>query len=350
MLHTTSNHVHLSKDDALVTKLAATAIQERASILYHKAIAGYGLSALYITLTFICLFTPAILFFKQVAEYTLYIMLGFLLSGFISFILRQERLMVVSFLCCGILCLHLKSSGNNQMRLAPVTTSPSLTVSHINLANAENNYDSVINYILDLKTDFISFQELTPDWNAQLRHKLSDQYPFIHTMTRLDQYGMGFFSKESFELVDTVYYNDVPTLICALRMEEDYLCNIVSCQMIPPVNQAAYVFIDNHFNYLAEYMQEMDGSIIVLGDMHLTPWSSEIQKFKTKSRLQDSRRDINARNLDGTISLPRIPVEHIFYCDKFECTSFSELGNEIVGRVGITGTYQLHQDHAVMVN
>jgi len=39
--------------------------------------------------------------------------------------------------------------------------------------------------------------------------------------------------------------------------------------------------------------------------------------------------------------LPRIPVEHILYTDLFECTSFSEIGNALVGRIGITGTYQL---------
>ena len=99
--------------------------------------------------------------------------------------------------------------------------------------------------------------------------------------------------------------------------------------------------ISQHFGLLSDYLVRLDDAVIVLGDMHLPPWSSEVQSFKTLSRLEDSRRDINPRNVDGSMSLPRIPVDHIFYCDKFECTSFSELGNTNVGRVGITGTYQL---------
>ena len=256
--------------------------------------------------------------------------------------------MVVSFICCSILCLHLKSSSNRQMRLATVTSNPSLSVTHINLANAENNYDSVINYLLGLEADFISFQELTPDWNAELTRRLSPKFSFIHTMTRLDQYGMGFFSKHPFLSIDTVYYNQIPNLSASLQLGEDQVCHILSCQVIPPVNQAACTAISNHFTYLTRYMQDLVGCFIVLGDLHLPPWSSEIQKFKSMSSLLDSRRDINPRNIDGSMSLPRIPVDHIFYCKKFECTSFSELGNATVGRVGITGTYQLHNGHEEM--
>ena len=256
--------------------------------------------------------------------------------------------MIASFICCCILCLHLKASANKQMRLATVTANPSLSISHINLANAENNYDSVINYLIKLDADLISFQELTPDWNAELTRRLGSEFSYIHTMTRLDQYGMGFFSKIPFLSVDTVHYNQIPNLTATIQLGDDQLCHILSCQVMPPVNQAAYATIDKHFNYLTKYMNGLVGCFIVLGDMHLPPWSSEIQKFKSTSNLLDSRRDINPRNIDGSMSLPRIPVEHIFYCQKFECTSFSELGNATVGRVGIKGTYQLHNGHAEM--
>jgi endonuclease/exonuclease/phosphatase (EEP) superfamily protein YafD len=232
------------------------------------------------------------------------------------------------------------------MRLAAVTESPSLSVTHINLGNAENNYDSVINYLLGLDADFISFQELTPDWDKELTRRLGSEFKYIHTMTRLDQYGMGLFSKMPFLSMDTVYYKEIPNLAASIQLDEDETCHILSCQVMPPVNQAAFASIEKHFTHLARYMNGQVGCFIVLGDLHLPPWSSEIQKFKLLSNLQDSRRDINPRNIDGSMSLPRIPVEHIFYCKKFECTSFSELGNATVGRVGITGTYQLHDEYA----
>lgn len=330
----------------MIAKVAGTEIRAQASTLYHKAVADYGLSTLIVLLTAVCLFTPQVLFLKQVAANTLYIMLALLLAGFFFFLIEHERLMVISFFCCCVLCIHLKSSANKQMRLAAVTANPSLNISHINLSNAESEYDSVIQYLLKLNTDFLSIQELTPDWKEELIEGLSGRFQYFHTMTRLDQYGMGFFSKFPLLSVDTLYYQNIPSLTCSIKIDSTQKCHILSCQGIPPVSQSAFTAIDRHFNYLSEYLKNINGSIIVLGDLHLPPWSSEIQRFKSMSRLQDSRRDINPRHLDGSVSLPRIPVEHIFYCEKFECTSFSEAGNDRVGRVGITGTYQLHNGYA----
>lgn len=325
----------------MIAKVTSVIFQEPSSSIPYKALSEYALTALFVFITGVCLFTPPQLFFKQIASVTLYVMLSFLVTGFILYLVKAERLMVISFICCSVLCLHMKASANKEMRLAPVSTSPSLKVSHISLGNAENNYDSVINYLIGVDADFISFQELTPDWNKELTKHLAEKYQYNHTMTRLDQYGMGFYSKFPITNIDTILYRDVPNMICTVQMEGDHQCNVLSCQVIPPVNQAAFTMIENHFNYLTDYMAELDGSMILLGDLHLPSWTSEVQKFKELSNLQDSRRDINPRNIDGSITLPRIPVEHIFFCDDFECTSFSELGNEMVGRVGITGTYQL---------
>ena len=86
---------------------------------------------------------------------------------------------------------------------------------------------------------------------------------------------------------------------------------------------------------------------MVLGDFHLPPWSSEVQEFKSENNLQDGRRDIHTRNLDDSVSMPRVPVEHILFTPELDCTSFAEVGNQVVGRLGITGTYQLQYEEVV---
>lgn len=306
-----------------------------------KTAIHYGVSSLFLIVTGVCIFTPDVLFLKQVTAYTMFIMLGFLAIGFLAFVFNQQRHMMISLLCCGVLCLYLKESSNKQMRLAQVTSSPSIRITHISLGNSEGDYDAMIKYLLGIDADFLSFQELTPDWNEHLLAGLSPKFNYVQTMTRLDQYGMGFFSKLPFQSLDTIYFNEIPNLATSVRMNGKEICNIISCQVVPPVNQSAFVSIGQHFNAVTEYMKSLKGPVMVLGDFHLPPWSEEVQKFKTTAKLLDGRRDIHPRNIDGSMSLPRIPVEHILYTDLFECTSFSEIGNAIVGRIGITGTYQL---------
>jgi len=259
-------------------------------------------------------------------------------------VVENSKTMMMSLVCCGILCLYLKSSSNDKIRLPQENANPALTITHISLSNAENDYQTVIDYLKTVDADLLSFQELTPDWNAQLIDQLSSRYNYVQTVTRLDQYGMGFFSKLPFEQLDTIYYKEIPNLIASIKLGANEQCNVISCQVTPPVNQAAYVSIMDHFDFISRYTRQLQGNIIVLGDFHLPPWAKEVQRFKEESKLSDGRRDIHTRNLDGSMALPRIPVEHILYSDAMDCTSFAEIGNNVVGRLGIIGTYQIQHE------
>ena len=100
----------------------------------------YGAASLLILVTLLCIFTPEPIFFKQFAAYTLYIMLGLLGAGLLFFVFNQNRLMMVSLLCCCGLNLYLKESSNNQLRLAAVTSNPSLQrIPHASLGSKVND-------------------------------------------------------------------------------------------------------------------------------------------------------------------------------------------------------------------
>jgi hypothetical protein len=299
---------------------------------------------LMILVTLISIFTPSIHFLKVFSQYILFVMLGFLGLGFLFFIYHSERLMMWSLLCCGVLCLHLKQSSNKVLRLPAATASPSIRVSHVSLGNAEGDYNAVIEYLKSVDADLLSFQELTPDWNRQLIDKLSGEFNYIQTVTRLDQYGMGFFSKHPLIDLDTLYFESVPSLAATIAMGDKHLFTVISCQVLPPVNQSAFEKIDRQFAFLNQYIKANPGNLMVMGDFHLPPWSAEVQRFRTDGELRDGRRDMHSRNLDGSMSLPRIPVEHILFTDGLECTSFSEIGDAVVGRLGITGIYQLQYE------
>lgn len=313
-----------------------------------KSVARHSATVLIILVTVLCIFTPDLVFLRQYAGYTLYLMLGLLGFGFLCFVFNDSHLMMVSLLCCCGLSLYLKDSSNQKIRLATVTSNPALRVSHISLGNAEADYDAVIDYLLGINADFLSVQELTPDWNEHLIERLTPQYHYVQTLTRIDQYGMGFFSKLPFQQLDTFYFQEIPNLAATVLLDGS-TCKIISCQLMPPVNESAFAAIDQHFRLVSDYVDTLHEPTVVLGDFHLPPWSAEVQRFRTNSHLQDGRRDIHPRNIDGSLSLPRIPVEHILYSDDFDCTAFSDIGNAMVGRLGITGTYQLQLDHEAMV-
>lgn len=301
----------------------------------------------------IVLFTAGILaairipWLKVASPYTAYATLGLLGLGLLFFLLNRTRLMFTALLCCGALCVFLKASVNQRLRLA-AARNPPIRLAHINLGNVEGDYDSVINYILATPANVVSVQELTPDWAEILRVRFRQRFPYQAMFTRLDPYGSALFSEMPFLQIDTLWYADIPSLAVTMDPGLRHPVHVITAQVEPPVNQAAYQVISEHLHVIADVLRRLEGEVILAGDFHLPPWSAEINRLKTEARLEYSRRDMQTRNLDGSVSLPRIPVDHMLFRETLECTSFVNLGNASVGRLGIYGTYAPKYEYGKM--
>jgi len=282
---------------------------------------------------------------KPAAPYTVHVTLALLAAGMFFFMTGRNQLMMTSLFCCVALSLFRKSSANHRLRLA-AASDPAIRLAHVNLSNAEGDYDTVIHYLRNLPGNLISIQELTPDWEPLLREELRERYPYQVTLTRLDPYGCGLFSALPFQAADTLWMGELPALRASLDIGSGQSCEVITTQAPPPVNAAAYSRIASHFRLLAETVNTTPGYVLIAGDFHLPAWSTEVRELKREADLEDSRRDVHTRNLDGSVSLPRIPVDHILYGPGLDCASFANIGNEGVGRLGIMGSYLPRQDHA----
>lgn len=306
----------------------------------HNALAG-----LLIFLTAGMLGTSYVTWLKPLAPYAVHAAVLLLALGLVFFVTDRTRLMFTALLCCGALSLFLKSSANQRLRLAGAADPP-IRFAHITLGDAEGDYDTVMAYLAGTDANLLSVQELTPDWEDLLRERLRDRFPYQAMMTRIDQYGSGLLSALPFDHIDTLWFEDIPALVGTFDPGDGVPCHVITAQVIPPVNPAAYAAISAHLGLITTMIRELPGRVLVGGDFHLPPWSSEVLQFKAGARLEDSRRDVHTRNLDGSVSMPRIPVDHILYGHGLECASFANLGNDAVGRLGIYGAYYPKPPHA----
>ncbi len=304
-----------------------------------------ALAGLMIFLTAGMLGTSYVTWLKPFAPYAVHAALLLLALGLVFFLMDRTRLMFTALLCCGALSLFLKSSANQQLRFGGATDPP-IRFAHVTLGDAEGDYDTVIAYLQGTDANLLSIQELTPDWEDLLRDRLRDRFPYQAMLTRIDQYGSGLLSALPFDHIDTLWFEDIPALVGTFDAGDGIPNHVITAQVIPPVNPAAYAAIAAHLDLVTAMIRGLPGRVLVGGDFHLPPWSSEVQQFKAAARLEDSRRDVHTRNLDGSVSLPRIPVDHILYGHGLECASFANLGNDAVGRLGIYGTYYPKASHA----
>jgi endonuclease/exonuclease/phosphatase (EEP) superfamily protein YafD len=301
------------------------------------------LSAVIISAAALCIFTPDIFVIKQVANFTVQIMFASLFIAMVFMVIDQRRLMFISLAACGVLALYLKGETDQSLKFPITNENPHISVAHIDLSLSED-FDETMHTILQADVDLISFQEYTPIWDDYLSNELTVRYPHRITMKRIDPYGKAIFSKYPLSKCDTmnfVGFEGIPSLYTAVMINDNTQINVISTQTLPPVSEQAYERIRGYFQEVGNYMGELDGPVITLGDFSLPGWSNEIKEFKEIANLSDSRRDVMMRSSGNPIFLFNIPIDHIFYSNDFECTAFNAISGDKSNHMGIVGKYQL---------
>lgn len=286
------------------------------------------------------LFTPNVILLKKLNSFAVQMMLLYLFAGMFFLLYDQTRLIIISLACCGVLTLYLKGASNQNMRLPEVTSEPNISIALINLSLGEGSYQETINKMVNTNADVLCLQELTPDWSRELAMYLSQEYPYNGSLVQLDPFGAAVYSKYQIDCIDTFYYQNIPNLRASVKRDEDHIVHVISSHILPAVNRNALRRMGEHFHSIAHYTDSLQGAIVTVGDFNLVPWSVELQEFRYLAGLEDGRRDVNQRSLEGSLSFFNIPYDHIFHSSHLECTEFNEITNQSETHLGIFGTYQ----------
>lgn len=286
------------------------------------------------------IFSIRLPFLERSIDFSVQLMLGYLVLGLLFLIIGKKRLLFTSFICCGILCLFLKQSSNTNLIFPKVSVNEQITIAHFNTSSATAGYESLLKAVVTSNADIVSFQEVTPDWDQYLNENLSALYPFNASNVRIDPYGMEIFSKLPIHSYDTFHFEEIPHQIVNVKISNTEQINIISAHMLPPVGKRLFDRAKRHLDTLAHKISSIQAPCIVLGDFNLVYWSNEINNFRQVAQLENSRRDISQNVLN-------VPYDHIFYSNRLECTSFWDITDITSNHLGIIGTYQVKYRPAV---
>jgi hypothetical protein len=285
-----------------------------------------------IFITFFAIYTPNQFLFKELAKFGVQVMFICLLLGLLFLMLRDPRSMWVSLICCGILCLHLRT----REPFYPIQYGTIFKIAHINLGNS-TDYEATIKAILNSKADIISFQELDPNWDYVLQENLKKAYPYHKTIISLGVYNPAVYSKYMFNEIDTFHYKEAPNIHGCVTIEDQKVHFITSTTM-PPVDMNAYAEIKAHLLKIGDFVADIDKPILALGDYNVVMHSDEVSALKTRGNLKDSRRDYSP--------MTQSPYDHILYSLHLECTNFLSIREKGGDKIGIIGTYQFNRNYA----
>jgi len=276
------------------------------------------------------------------ANFAIQIMLGYLFLGLTFLIFRQSQLMFTSLACCAGLCMFLKYTSDADLRVPIRTSDLLIKAAHFNVASSNDGYEKTIETILSSDADVISIQEVTPDWDEQLKANLSSSYPYQSTIVRFDPFGLAIYSKYPLQAVDTFYYNDIPNLIGSFSPDGyDRKVYFISSHTTPPLYSTAYENLQKHLRQIAEYANRIKSPMITFGDYNAPPWWAEIQNLKDIGRLYDSRRS-------GSIDLNSVfqnPTDYIMHSGHLKCVEFFSISSSSSDHLGIQGTFQFNPEY-----
>lgn len=292
-----------------------------------------------ITITGLCILSPDIFYLRSGVNYAVHLTITQFILGFTFLFVRQPRLTFISYGCCALLCLFLKYNSDFTIAAPQINDQAMFSVAHFNLANGDENAEVTFAEMRNCKADLISIQEVTPLWDSILHENLKSAYPHSFRLVDIGIYGMSVYSRLPFISIDTFRYQQIPNIIGKIKpSSSNENINFIISHTSPAFNVADYHHLKKHLALIASYCGMMKEPVITLGDYNAVLWSNEIQNFREKSHLHDSRRRVHTATASDMFL--EIPEDYIFFSDHFNCLRFETLTSETSNHLGIKGVYQ----------
>ena len=284
----------------------------------------------------IIFFTPNDAWLNRLNAHAFEAVVMFLLSGMFFMVVKRPRVMFTCLGLCTVLCLYLKDKSKSGISILLNNANNDFTICQVMINGGSDQYEAFTRSLQNTHADIINVQEVTPDWSLVLKDGLSTTYPYHTDLNRIDPYGMAIFSKFPIKHVDTLLFQDsshssqIPALKMRIKIKEMDI-DFIGCHLLPRLSNIdfdkAQVFLDALAKWSSSHH---DQTIMVAGDLGVTPWDFVLQKLITDSKLNLSRRE------------PHLfiqPFEHILYSKGIRCDRLTEVLTASRNHIGIQGYY-----------
>ncbi len=297
----------------------------------HKII-SYPIAILLICITASIVIQPFGSIFRYFTNHGVETMFAMLGIALVFMFLKWHQLMFTTFTCVGILCLFFKTSINPSPTYAAPTPAGKIEILHLNIDNYDwKSYEELSDLLLQSGADFISIQELTPDWDHFLQQQLQDSFPYNSSIASIGFNGLAIYSKIPIQDIETFYYKDIPNITGLLKAKElgKKAIRFISTYTNPPYDsEKFYTELKEHFTTIIKKIKNTSEAKLALGTYNIVPWSSEMKYFTNALGLYNSKRSTSPFS-DGD-------YEHIFHSSSLECTRFNEIFSVDGSKVGMT--------------
>lgn len=264
------------------------------------------------------------------AEYAVYIMLFFFVSGFIALAVKKPYFMLFSWVCAIILCQFLKGNPEGTFYYTKVQDKKNtVSIAHFSLRGTEADL-LFFDKIKTNKVDLISVS-FDADFNSKVKDDIAQNYPHIVDLGPSKEAERNYlFSKFIISYFknsvdDNVHCSSGQIILDSIEGKKiSLLCFSIDDEIAdnPQKLSKSLVSISN-----LKKRAKANAPLMVLGNVASYAWENELRSFRTNMLVNDSRLDLDLEKSG----------RHIFFSDELKCVSYESFEN------GVVGTYEIRK-------
>ena len=187
-----------------------------------------------------------------------------------------------------------------------------IRVLSLNVHTESTAYDKVIALLREEKPDVAFLMEIDAKWLLRLQD-LSDEFPKILADPRPDNFGVALLSREPWTDIRIEHLGDadVPSIaVDYVRCDKRF--TIFGTHPVPPPTPETFRLRNQQLDAVADYLSRATNSVILAGDLNVTPWSYWFRRFVARTRLNDTAPGFGVRpTWFGPSFIFGIPIDHM---------------------------------------
>ncbi|MCD8535851.1 MAG: endonuclease/exonuclease/phosphatase family protein, partial [Verrucomicrobia bacterium] len=180
-----------------------------------------------------------------------------------------------------------------------------------NVKSENTGYKRLLELVRSEKPDVIILEEVNQGWIDAVS-ELRVAYPYHIEYPEEDNFGIAFYTKLPVQSMKIETIGEIQLAsVCAVIEHGGAVWNIVGTHPLPPGGGAYWHWRNEQLNELASYVRRLDGHVVVLGDLNLTPRSYYFRKFTHEAQLRDGGKGFGLQISWPTFFPPLgIPIDH----------------------------------------
>jgi endonuclease/exonuclease/phosphatase (EEP) superfamily protein YafD len=246
--------------------------------------------------------------FELASHFKLQYLFGSLAFGLFFAALKQWRWLIVAALCALISGFNVapwyfpnsQSGSGHQVRLL---------LSNVWMSNSR--YEALTDLIRAEEPDLLFIQEVTPPWAKHLE-TIRDQYPHGVILGAEDEGGIASLSRLPLIQAGDAGIGDYngPSLEIRLNIG-NRLVHIINTHTLPPMGKLKSQRRNEHFEVIAERMNDLPTPKVLIGDLNATMWSPYFKRLVERTELVDVREGFGVLpTWPAFMPLMKIPIDH----------------------------------------